>query len=218
MSARIEDYALIGDLYTAALDFARRLHRLDVRPAFRLRGLFRRPARHARQRPLADRPARRRPGHAPPIPRRHACPRNRTRNRRRHGRRHRLHARADGYAGRAARRRGPTRPHGDAYGTHHPLTITAPSCRGCSASTTPAFPPLPVLIGWYSARRSPRQQGLQDHRRVHRGRGRASGLLADLALVAPTASGAGRLRARRRGDGKVVARVVRPLQVSGAVA
>ena len=34
MPARIEDYALIGDLYTAAADFARRLPRLDVRPAF----------------------------------------------------------------------------------------------------------------------------------------------------------------------------------------
>ena len=54
---RIEDYALIGDCETAALVGARRLDRLAVLAALRLRRVFRGAAGQARERPLADRAA-----------------------------------------------------------------------------------------------------------------------------------------------------------------
>ena len=53
--ARIEDYALLGDLQTAALVSTDGLDRLAVPPAVRLPGLLRRAARHPRRRALAAR-------------------------------------------------------------------------------------------------------------------------------------------------------------------
>ena len=53
VAERIEDYALVGDLQTAALDRPRGLDRLALLPALRLGLVLRRAARHARQRPLA---------------------------------------------------------------------------------------------------------------------------------------------------------------------
>ena len=66
MALRIEDYAMIGDTHTAALVGHRRLDRLAVPAALRLRRRLRRPARRRRQRPLADRPD---DGHDPSRPR-----------------------------------------------------------------------------------------------------------------------------------------------------
>ena len=64
MAERIEDYALIGDTQTARARRPRRLDRLAVPAALRLGRVLRGAARHAGQRPLADRaraePARRR--------------------------------------------------------------------------------------------------------------------------------------------------------------
>ena len=67
MALRIEDYALIGDCQTAALVGKRRVDRLAVPAAVRLRCLLRRSARHAGPRPLAGRPGGRRSG--PPAAR-----------------------------------------------------------------------------------------------------------------------------------------------------
>ena len=51
MTGRIEQYAIVGDTQTAALVGGRRLDRLALRPAVRLRLVLRRPAR--RRRPTA---------------------------------------------------------------------------------------------------------------------------------------------------------------------
>ena len=55
--ARIEDYALLGDLQSAALVSRDGLHRLAVPPEVRLCRVLRIAARNARERPL-DAPAR----------------------------------------------------------------------------------------------------------------------------------------------------------------
>ena len=83
MSTPLEDYALIGDCETAALVVARRLDRLAVLAALRLRRLLRRAARRRASTaagsiaPVDDR----RPRH-PALSRRHADPRD-ARSRRR---------------------------------------------------------------------------------------------------------------------------------------
>ena len=59
MALRIEQYAVVGDTGTVALDRAGRLGRLAVPAAVRLGGLLRCAARRARARALADRPRRR---------------------------------------------------------------------------------------------------------------------------------------------------------------
>ena len=80
MPAMIEDYALIGDMQTAALVEPRRLGRLAVPAPVRLGRVLRRAARRRAQRVLAHLPdGRRRPGVAgaarsPALPGRHADP------------------------------------------------------------------------------------------------------------------------------------------------
>ena len=96
MAGRIEDYALIGDLQTAALVGLGRFDRLALPAPVRLAGLLRRAAR--RSRATATGGSRRAPGpHArrgdPALPGRHPDPGDRVGDRRRDRPRHRLHAR-----------------------------------------------------------------------------------------------------------------------------
>ena len=81
MASRIEDYALIGDLATAAL--VGRDGSIDwlCWPRFDSRRLLCRAARHARARPLADRARTTTGARHAPLPRRHADPGNALRDR-----------------------------------------------------------------------------------------------------------------------------------------
>ena len=92
MPGRIEDYAMVGDLQTAALVCLRRFRGLAVLPPLRFAGLLRRIARRRRQRPLAYGPHLGRPLHEAPLQGAHARPGDRVGDpdRRREG--DRLHA------------------------------------------------------------------------------------------------------------------------------
>ena len=136
MPSRIEDYALIGDCQTAALVGARRLDRLAVLAALRLRRLLRRAAGHAGARPLAARPGRRGPRASAGATATDARARDRVRDRRRAPSRvDRLHAAARRRAGPRPRRRGAARAGADAHGAGRSASTTARSCRGCAGST-----------------------------------------------------------------------------------
>ena len=113
-----------------------RLDRL-ARPApVRLGRLLRGPAGRARERPLADRPRRRRAAGLAEIPGRLAHPRNPLRNRRRRGRPHRLHGPTGHRERRRAARPGRARRGQDAHGTGDPVRIRLGGALGAAATRT----------------------------------------------------------------------------------
>ena len=134
--ARIEDYALIGDLQTAALVERGRLDRLALLPPLRLRRVLRRAARRARARPLAPRARSATATSDAPLPPRHARARDDVADRRRRRARARLHAAARQGARRRAHRRGRRGRVRDALGARDPLRLRRDRPVGARASTT----------------------------------------------------------------------------------
>ena len=180
MPERIEDYALLGDLQTAALVGRSGLGRLAVLPAFRLRLVLQRAARLPRARPLADRTdstAARRPSGATAtdtliletewqtatgrvrvidfMPPRETKP------------------------GHRPDRRGPRGQGRDADGARRSASTTARSSRGSGASTTRRS----LAIGGPDGARAPhagraRRRRHDARRRLHGARGRAGAVRA----------------------------------------
>ena len=136
-TVRIEDYALLGDLQTAALDQPRRLDRLVLLPALRLGRLLRGASRRARARALAARAGGEVRALDPPLPARHADPRVDLRDRRGDA-----CARSSSCL-RAARRRtscGSSRAwtaRCRCARSSRSASTTGRSCRGCGGSITP---------------------------------------------------------------------------------
>ena len=139
MRARIEDYALIGDLQTAAL--VERGGSIDwlCFPRFDSGACFAALLGDAEQRPLAAsrprtaaRPTRR-------YRQRHARPRDDLGDRRGRRARARLHAAARQGAGRRPHRRGRARQRARCARSSSSASTTATSSRGCGASTTRAL-------------------------------------------------------------------------------
>ena len=131
----IEDYALLGDLADRGARRARRLDRLALLPALRLRRLLRRAPRRAGERPLAARPDREGDDAQPPLPPRHAGPRDDVRDARTDGRaRDRLHAAARRSARPRADRRRRARARCEMRSELiDPLRLRPRSCRGCAS-------------------------------------------------------------------------------------
>ena len=173
----------------------RRLHRLAVPPAVRLRSLLRRAPRRPGQRPVADRAGGRREAGTPPVPAADADPRDGVRDRGRHGP-------ADGHDAdprlggqrRPARGRA-ERPRADADGARDAVRLRL---RGSLGSFRGGPPPRDRR----SRRAAPPQRGgrprrgLPFGRGLHRRSGRACSLRAHVAPVAP-----GDPQGDRRGGG-----------------
>ena len=134
LMARIEDYALLGDLQTAALVEPRRVDRLALLPPLRLRRLLRRAPRRARTRPLAARAVDAGDEHAP-LPPRHARPRDDAgRPRTARSRASRLHAAARQGARHRPDRRGRRGQRPLPLGARRSASTTAASSRGCASA------------------------------------------------------------------------------------
>ena len=213
MSQRIEDYALIGDLHTAALGRAGRFRRLAVPAPLRLAVLLLPPAGHGGARVLAPGSGRRGQGdrgHPALVPPRHARARDRVRHAHGDGPHHRLHAGARRAPaprplrrGRERQRRHADGPHralrlrrGGALG-HHPRRVDPPDGRARLARL--------VAPGGGGG------QGPELRRRVHRDRGPALSLHAGLVPVARGAAAAPRQLLRRPPDRGLLVRVGRAL-------
>ena len=201
MPSRIEDYALIGDCQTAALVGPRRLDRLALLAALRLRRLLRRAARRRRARPLAARA--RRP--SPRASRRRYRPgtlvlETEFETDERRGRASSTSCRratapptscasSTGVAGRVA----------DAHGARHPLRLRLRSCRGCGAASDGirAIAGPDTLLSAH-ARRGRTARTCTTVADFDRRRGRAGAVRADLAPVARSRAAAARPEHRAR--------------------
>ena len=185
--ARIEDYALLGDLQTAALVEPDGLDRLVLLPALRLGCLFRGASRHPRARALAARSGRRGPTLDPALPARHADPRVGLRDRRGQREGDRVHAAARRRARHRAHRGGPGRKRPDALRARDPVRLRQDRPLGAAGRSCPGGDrrprrPLPPHAG-----RDPRR-GDDDGLGVHdRGR-RADPVRAHLVPVARAAA------------------------------
>ena len=206
MPARIEDYALIGDCQTAAL-VARDgsidwlcLPRFDSGACFA--ALLGTPD-HGRWRIAPAAPVR---TDAATLPRGHLGPGDRARRRRRHDPGHRLHAAADRGARPRPDRGGRPRPGPGALGARDPLRLRidralgAPHRAGHPGDRRPGHAAPPDLG-------APARRGLHHGRRLHRGRGRARRVRADLVPVARPRARGDRRDAGGRGDRAMVARL-----------
>ena len=136
---RIEDYALLGDLQTAAL--VSRTGSIDwcCFPRFDSGACFAALLGDARPRALAARPV---GGGAPldaALPARHADPGVGVRDRRGQRARDRVHAAARDGAGHRADRGGPRRRRPHALRARDPVRLRQDRARGCAGSITPGW-------------------------------------------------------------------------------
>src|SRR5579885_1767573 len=197
---------------------ARRLHRLALSAALRLRRLFRCAARHAGARPLAPRAGRRGARDRASLPRRHPRARDRLRGPRRGGPHRRLHAAAPGRAGGRAHGLRAARPGADAHAARDPLRLRAHRAVGApprgrhAHGDRGAGRALPAHAGGAARAR------LHHRGAVYRGRGRARAVYAPVVSFAPPAAARGRPGARGGGDRAVVAALGGALHVHGTVA
>ncbi len=191
-----------------------RFRRLALSAPLRLGRLFRRAARRREQRALADRPGGRRPVRPPLLPARHPRPRHRVGDRRGRGTRHRPDATARPRPRSRTDRRGRTR-RGDR--TQH--AAAAVRLRGGRAVDAPGERApggrRRAGLGVAAHRRGGAHLGPGLHHvlGVHRRRGRAGRVRADLASLARAASavrrpvrGAGHGRRGLAGRGRPAAR------------
>ncbi len=195
----------------------RRLDRLGVLPALRLRRLLRSAPRRGGERPLDPRAARRQLGRRSPLPAEHARPRDGLGDR--HGRRprHRLHAAAREGAGHRPHRRGPARRGRDELGARDPVRLRLDDPMGAAHGRRPHRRRRTGRALLPHAGREPRREHAHD-RRVHRARGRPRPLRPHLVPVERAAAGCDRSRARARRDHGVLGRLERPLRVRRQVA